>query len=218
MSAVAKRAYYDDRGLRRGLAFRYYRQLGDSRRVLDLGCGLGDFGRLWPVADTEVYGLDVDSGAVERASRWEIARHWDLEDAMPLPFEDAFFDAVVARDVLEHLLDPGRVVRELYRLLRPGGNVIASVIMAKPRLVWSDYTHVRGFTEKTARLLFEDAGFAVEAVWRMGGVPFSDRLGFIDAVPHLLRLPIFAQLWASSWELRAQKPWHTTRSEEMNGK
>ncbi len=80
-----------------------------------------------------------------------------------------------------------------------------SVVMAKPRAVWADYTHVRGFTRRSARLLLEDAGFEVEAVWRMGGIPLSTRLRFIWLVPTLLRLPVVGWLWASSWELKARR-------------
>jgi len=54
-------------------------------------------------------------------------------------------------------------------------------------------------------MLLEDVGYHVEAVWRMGGVPLSSRLGLIDAVPLLLRVPLFDALWGSSWELRARK-------------
>ena len=93
----------------------------------------------------------------------------------------------------------------MYRVTRRGGVIVASVVMARPQRVWADYTHLRGFTRESARLLLEDAGFAVEAIWRMGGVPLSDRLGFMDLVPHLLRVPLFDALWGSSWELRARK-------------
>jgi hypothetical protein len=83
---------------------------------------------------------------------------------------------------------------------------MTSVVMARPRIVWADYTHVRGFTKRTAVQLLEDAGLVVEKLWRMGGVPLSGRLGLIWLVPTLLRLPGCNQLWASSWELKARKP------------
>jgi hypothetical protein len=72
--------------------------------------------------------------------------------------------------------------------------------------VWADYTHVRGFTKESARMLLEDVGFEVESIWRMGAVPFAARLRLMPLVPLLLRLPIFSQLWAASWELRARRP------------
>ena len=107
--------------------------------------------------------------------------------------------------IFEHLHDPGRLAREVTRVARPGAVVITSVVMARPRNVWADYTHVRGFTKRTASQLLEDAGLRVERIWRMGGVPLSGRLGFVQLVPTLLRLPGCNQLWASSWELKARK-------------
>ncbi len=201
---AAKQAYYRDADMRRGLAARYYREFGDAQTILDVGCGTGDFGRLRPSAATTVYGVDVDPIAVERAQRYERACRVDV-DREPLPFSDATFDAVLAKDIFEHVADPGRLAREVFRVLRPGGVIVASVVMSRPRRVWADYTHRRGFTRDSARLLLEDAGFEVEAVWRMGGVPLSSRLGFIDLVPHLLKLPPFDALWGSSWEVRARR-------------
>lgn len=204
LTLAAKQAYYRDADMRPGLAARYYRQLAGARTVLDVGCGTGDFGRLRPSPEIEVYGVDIDPLAVEQARRYERASRVDV-DAEPLPFADGTFDAVLAKDIFEHVKDPGRLAREIHRVMRPGGFVVASMVMARPRRVWADYTHLRGFTERSARLLLEDAGFDVEAIWRMGGVPLSSRLGLIDVVPQLLRVPLFDALWGSSWELRARR-------------
>ncbi len=204
LSAVEKQAYYRGGGMPAGLAARYYREFAGARTLLDVGCGTGDFGRLRPSEDMVVHGVDVDAAAVAQAMEHERALCVDL-DAAPLPYSDATFDGVLAKDIFEHVQDPGHLAREAFRVTRPGGVIVASVVMARPRRVWADYTHLRGFTERSARLLLEDVGFHVEAVWRMGGVPLSSRLGFLDAVPHLLRMPLFDALWGSSWELRARK-------------
>lgn len=204
MTGCSKRAYYRGRGMASGLARRYFREFGDARRILDVGCGTGELGRYRPSSEVEVHGVDVDAGAVEQAARFEVAVCLDLESS-PLPYEDESFDAVLARDIFEHVQDPGRLAREIYRVVCPGGVLVASVVMARPARVWADYTHVRGFTQRSARLLLEDAGFMVEAVWRMGGVPLSNRLHLMRLVPYLLRLPVFDRLWASSWELRARR-------------
>ena len=204
MTAAAKQAYYDAGRLLPALARRYFTHFGDARRILDVGCGTGDFGRYRPSPEIEIHGVDVDPGAVEQAQRFERAIQLDV-DAVPLPYEDGSFDGVLAKDILEHVEEPGRVAREIHRVLRPGGVVVASVVMARPRAVWSDYTHVRGFTKHAARLLLADVGFAVEKTWPMGGVPLSNRLRFVDAIPYLLRVPGPYHLWASSWEIRAVK-------------
>lgn len=201
---AAKQAYYREGGMPHALAARYLRQFAGAKSILDLGCGAGEFGRVASAAGIDVCGVDVDAGAVAAASRWERATRVDL-DAEQLPFADASFDGVLAKDIFEHVQRPGPLAAEAFRVLRPGGVIVASVVMARPRRVWADYTHVRGFTAPSARLLLGDAGFRVEAVWRMGGVPLSARLRFIDAVPLLLRVPPFDALWGASWELRARR-------------
>ena len=75
----------------------------------------------------------------------------------PLPFDEQSFDGVVLKDVLEHVANPVALVREVRRVLRPGGRVFASSPDAQ-RWVWDDYTHRRPFTRKSFRMLFEDQG------------------------------------------------------------
>lgn len=204
---MEKLRYYEGRTLRPAVARFYLRRLSAVRRLLDVGCGTGELGRYAAAEGIEVHGVDVDEGAVAKAAAFEQAICLDL-DRDDLPYEDGFFDAVLARDVFEHLRDPARAAREVRRVLRPGCVAVVSVVMARPKRVWADYTHVRGFTKDAARLLLEDAGLAVEDVWPMGPVPLSSRLGFVALLPFLLRVPGPAQLWGVSWELQARSPSH----------
>jgi SAM-dependent methyltransferase len=194
----AKTTYYQNRRLRRGLSDRYSAFLRDCDVVLDVGCGTGDFGAVFPGT---VHGVDNDPAAVAAARRNEIAVVADLTE--PLPYPDALFDGILARDILEHLMEPWLLVREMRRVLKPAGVVVASLVQDRPRRVWADYTHVRGFSESTARGLFLDNGFDIKSSWPMGGVPLSDRLGLIPHLPWLLRIPPLGTVWASSWELVA---------------
>jgi SAM-dependent methyltransferase len=200
-----KARYYETHRLRPAVAAWYYRQIGPARRILDLGCGNGDFGRYRPNESVEVHGIDVDDVAIAWAMRYEVAVQGDLEGAA-LPYEANYFDAVLARDILEHLRAPWLTLREVHRVLQPGGVVVASVVMAKPQAVWADYTHVRGFTRESVELMFRDQGFEVDSVWPMGGIPLTSRLGLIRYVPSLLRLPLVGRRWATSWEIRARRP------------
>jgi SAM-dependent methyltransferase len=183
----------------------YWSHLAGAKRVLDLGCATGDLGRYRP-EDTEVYGLEVNPALVAQAAAYETVQVWDLDEQTLLPFPDDYFDAVVAKDVLEHLQRPWLLLAEVWRVLRPGGVVLASVISYRSRRVWSDYTHVRGFTVHSVRQMFTDAGFRVLDVWRMGGVPLTSRSSLIWLVPYLLRFPVFDWLWTSSFEIKARKP------------
>jgi SAM-dependent methyltransferase len=134
------------------------RHFAPDAQMLDLGCGSA-----WLAQHFAHYtGVDGSAEAVAAASRRgrTVLQH-DL--AQPLPFDDACFDGVIAKDVLEHVPDPVAVVREIHRVLRPGGRVFASSPDAQ-RWVWDDYTHRRPFTRKSYRLLFADQGFEVERV------------------------------------------------------
>ena len=111
------------------LAARYFRLLGSAKVILDVGCGLGDLGRYRPRSDIEVHGVDIDSNAVSFAQEHEIAKQVDL-DSDPLPYPDETFDGLLAKDIFEHVSDPGRLASECRRVLRPGGVMLASVVMA----------------------------------------------------------------------------------------
>lgn len=132
------------------------RHFRSDTRLLDVGCG-----GAWLADHFERYtGVDVSAEAVEAAS--SRGREVQvIEPGEPLPFEDVSFDGVVLKDVLEHVADPVALVRDVHRLLRPGGRVFASSPDAQ-RWVWDDYTHRRPFTRKSFRLLFADQGFEVE--------------------------------------------------------
>lgn len=143
------------------------RHFSPDARLLDVGCGgawLGDH-------FDDYTGIDVSPEAVEAArSRGRQVLLVDGEE--PLPFEEASFDGVVLKDVLEHVANPVAVVREVRRVLRPGGRVFASSPDAQ-RWVWDDYTHRRPFTRKSFRKLFEDQGLCVEQLGYESVMPGS---------------------------------------------
>jgi len=103
--------------------------LAGGERLLDLGCWTGAF--LARVERAQRYrrlvGVDIVAAGVDAAcARGFDARVVDL-NADPLPFPDAHFDGVVHLAVLEHLFDPFAVIREIHRVLRPGGELVIAV-------------------------------------------------------------------------------------------
>jgi ubiquinone/menaquinone biosynthesis C-methylase UbiE len=182
----------------------YFDLLGPVERVLDLGCGQGDVGRYRPKHVRCVVGADASESALRMAASHEAVCEWDGESEI-LPFRDGVFDAIVAKDVLEHLLRPWRIVAEMHRVLRAGGRVIASVPMARSTAVWDDYTHVRGFTRAALRTMFEDQGFFAQKPMPMGGVPLVGRVGLVRRLPQILSIPPLGRLFGSSYMIVATK-------------
>lgn len=96
----------------------------EPTRVLEVGCGTGDFtGRVQRLLDVELVAVDLSPRMVELArARGLDARVADVAD---LPFGEAEFDCVLANRVLYHLPDLDRGLAEIARVLRPGGRLVA---------------------------------------------------------------------------------------------
>lgn len=90
-------------------------------RILDVGCGHGDF--LKPVYDKtpHTYGVDPDQEALDKN---KLIKNKIVGTVEKLPFENNFFDLVISEWVLEHLPEPEKAFHEIYRVLKPGGKVI----------------------------------------------------------------------------------------------
>jgi ubiquinone/menaquinone biosynthesis C-methylase UbiE len=102
--------------------------LRTGMRLLDTGCGPGSItlGLAEAVAPGEVVGIDVSASAIEHARTLASGRGvtnvgFEVADVCDLPFEDTSFDAGFMHAVLQHLPDPLRAVRDIHRVLRPGG-------------------------------------------------------------------------------------------------
>ena len=103
------------------------RLLGTKGSVLNIGVGSGRLEELLQEAGHRVSALDPDPKAIDRLSAAGIDSHTGKINA--LPFEDGFFDMVIASEVLEHLEESEAVegVHEICRVLAPGGRFIGTV-------------------------------------------------------------------------------------------
>jgi SAM-dependent methyltransferase len=168
------------------------RHFAPGTKLLDVGCGSA-----WLAAHFPDYtGVDGSPDAVAAAA--EDGRRVLLADVdEPLPFDDGTFGGAVLKDLLEHVGDPVAVVREVRRVVAPGGLVFASSPDAQ-RWVWDDYTHKRPFTRKAFRLLFADQGWNVE---RVGYESVAPGTSIVAARTKANRrpFPLTALAWLPFW-------------------
>jgi SAM-dependent methyltransferase len=122
--------------------------------VLDLGCGAGTSRELFRARHAGVrwIGLDVPDSPVPPDAAAD--RDIRLYDGGRLPFDDASFDAVFCKQVLEHVHDPRLVVGEVARVLVPGGRFAGSTSQMEPFHARSTF----GYTPYGLALLLREAG------------------------------------------------------------
>lgn len=138
-------------------------------KVIDVGCGTGRLLRraslLWPEA--ELFGVDPAERMVSETSRLGTNARIELGMAEALPFGGGSADLVMSSLSFHHWADQGRGIREIYRVLRPGG----VLCLADHSFPFAMLTRDKVRSRRQIRELISVAGFAVIAQ-KNAGLPF----------------------------------------------
>ena len=136
---------------------RWFREFSDP--ILDVGCATGNFIAIKPNL-IEGIDIDEDSLAVARSRGFKVRK---VDAQKPLEeVESSRYQGVYVKHVIEHLPDPLSFLREVKRILKPGGKVVILTPNCPymfTRGFWDDYTHVRPFTKRSLEMVAYDAGF-----------------------------------------------------------
>lgn len=171
-----------------------FEQLEASKpqRILDAGCGRGFYtsaAALYPFIK-EIHGIDVNEAYLKKARNASHDKRINLQKASiyHLPYPNGYFDFIIASEIFEHLDDDAAALKELQRILKKGGTLVASVphidfpFLWDPvnwvlmRLfkthvnkniwwlagIWAD--HERLYSRKQFRTLFTNAGMQVKSM------------------------------------------------------
>lgn len=163
-------------------------------RVLDLGCGRGFYTKALALLhpQSQISGVDINEDYLAKAG--EITRqHSNVTlqkaDARSLPWSDDYFDRIICSEVLEHIIEDRKVVKQAYRVLRKSGKAIFTVPNKNYPLwwdplnwylehffhthipsqiwwldrIWAD--HVRLYTQTELVTKIKRAGFQIERGW-----------------------------------------------------
>lgn len=202
--------------------------LRGDERVLDVGTGTGHTALAFAPHVGEVVGIDFTRGMLEEARRLAKEQgapnvRFDEGDALALPYADDAFDLVTCRVCAHHFTDAARSVREVARVLRPGGFFLLVDSMAPEDAaedtfynaieVLRDRSHVRGYRESEWVAMFTAAGLVHEAS-ELFGVPLDfdewvARIGTPEAECGALRALFLSATDAirGRFALRTEEPW-----------
>lgn len=159
-----------------------------NKKTLDVGCGEGVFTRELALRGFDVTGVDVDVDAIAAAEHnkklLQVEYQTRVGDAAHLPFADGSFEQVISTDVIEHVAEPITALREIRRVLKPGGTFVVTVptpkYLAHPFFNYDFSQHLKNighihhgwFSEEFARML-ASANFRVDEYRYYGHWPLQ---------------------------------------------
>jgi methionine biosynthesis protein MetW len=184
------------------------RQIPKDVRVLDVGCATGYLGRfLVKERSCVVDGIEADQHAADEACQY-LRRVWvgSVDNEAVLASVTEKYDVILCAAILEHLANPEVALQRLRRLLTDNGILIAGLPnvahwsvrwrLLRGRWDYEDYgildrTHLHFYTLKTAKEMFEGAGYMVNRL------ELSD-IG-VGPIQSLLRLLPKGRIWLRNW-------------------
>jgi len=187
-------------------------------RVLDVGCGVGHLMLRMARRGCRVTGVELIRADLRSARRLlgEIWQQVDLieGDGGRLPFADESFDFVTCTETLEHVADYGLALRELARVLRPGGHLAVSVPDTLPELVARELSELYRTDPWGHRRIFTRGGI-VRAVEAAGPRVYARRLrNSVEAVYWTLLRLVDACPLLRGWALAALDRWRERSNSE----
>lgn len=166
-------------------------KISPEARVLEAGCGFGQWAFLIGEKGCEVVGIDIARKAIKTAQDYAAKKgvrncRFCCADLRAIPFRGGYFDYIFSFGVIEHFDDPSKILSEFYRVLKPGGRVFISVpnlyslhSLTRPMTqilgLWS-FGYERSYSLNSLENLLHSFGFKVLESGTMPGEEFFGSL------------------------------------------
>ena len=170
----------------RHLSHRFNIKKGD--KLLDIGCGRGDFLKGFRGLGLDAYGLDCKKSHSEILKDIEV-KYADIENEF-FPYDDNVFDIVFSKSVIEHLFNPENFMKECYRVLKPSGRIIIMTPdwISQMKIFFDDYTHRQPYTVTALKDILNIFGFTKVNSEFFYQLPILWKFPALKALSRILRL------------------------------
>jgi ubiquinone/menaquinone biosynthesis C-methylase UbiE len=146
-------------------------ELKQGMKMLETGCGRGEFLNNFKDLGLDVVGVDISPEATIFENDLDV-RLCDVENEK-LPFDDNTFDVVYSKSFIEHLYYPERYLEEAYRVLKPNGVLLTLVPdwESNYKIYFDDFTHRTPFTQVALVDAYKMYGFKEVDVYKFRQLP-----------------------------------------------
>lgn len=170
--------------------------LPSGERILDIGCWTGDSTLLYGAFEKfkEVYGVDISENALKEASKKNIKISCIELNSDELPFPENYFDCITMLAVIEHLVEPYHILKEVRRVIKDNGvfiigtvnvaslsNRLRIIMGRRPRTSFDtgwDGGHLLYFTPKDLKELLKSYNFEIIGRYATGNLQWLRKLFF----------------------------------------
>ncbi len=179
-----RETHYQDKSLNYGIAHtrrnRILSLAGDikGKRVLDIGCAKGYLGAKFKEKGNYVAGVEISEKAAKEAEKvLDRVYVFDLEKEWPSEIMSEKFDLIIMAEVLEHVFDPKEILKNVNKILVPGGKIIITtpnfmIWLNRIKFIFGrfaytdegifDFGHIRFFTYPYLKEVLAESGFKVD--------------------------------------------------------
>jgi len=152
-----------------GLNSSAFRWVPKKIRVLDIGCGFGESLGYHAARGCDVYGIEADENIQRVIDKFGYKVHIGLFNEQI--YEPNFFDCITMDQVIEHVVDPLSTLRDIEKILKPGGLAVFSTpnangwgprVFGKRWINWHTPYHLQFFSRRSIEIAAEHAGMKLE--------------------------------------------------------
>lgn len=164
-------------------------KIKSKMKVLDLGCGRGDFLEPFKYENIDIYGVDFAENSIKdlKSKNYNV-KYCDFGVAS-IPFKNDYFDIIFSKSVIEHLDNPENYLSEIKRILKPNGRllIMAPDWYSQYMIFYNDYTHKHPYTLESLKNTLINYDFKEIKIDYFYQLPYLWKYPFLKIINCIIR-------------------------------